>query len=212
MYSSAIHPGLLEPLEGLDFAQKEKLLEDAQYAKLDAMIARVELKPGEHVLEIGCGWGTCALRMAQKAGVRVTGITVSNEQLLEARAKVAAAGLSDRINIVFCDYRRVHELPTYPEGGFDKVVSIEMLEAVGHEHLHSYFECVERYLKPGGLAAVQVITLPDDRYKDYCEQRKPPAQLPAALCRRANGCNASMAAACRMRTRLSTHTHTLQST
>ena len=87
-----------------------------------------------------------------------------------------------------------------------------MLEAVGHEHLHSYFECVERYLKPGGLAAVQVITLPDDRYKDYCEQRKPPAQLPAALCRRANGCNASMAAACRMRTRLSTHTHTLQST
>ena len=210
MYSSAIHPGLLEPLEGLDFAQKEKLLEDAQYAKLDAMIARAELKPGEHVLEIGCGWGTCALRMAQKAGVRVTGITVSNEQLLEARAKVAAAGLSDRINIVFCDYRRVHELPTYPEGGFDKVVSIEMLEAVGHEHLHSYFECVERYLKPGGLAAVQVITLPDDRYKDYCEQRKPPAQLPAALAA------APMAAALRWLQRAAcahalAHTHTLQS-
>ena len=170
MYSSAIHPGLLGPLEGLNFEEKEKLLEEAQYKKLDAMIERAELKPGEHVLEIGCGWGTCALRMAKKAGVRVTGITVSNEQLIEAKAKVAAAGLSDRINIVFCDYRRVHELPTYPVGGFDKVVSIEMLEAVGHEHLNSYFECVERYLKPGGLAAVQVITLPDDRYKAYCEQ------------------------------------------
>ena len=170
MYSSGIHPGLLKPLEGLDFAQKEKLLETAQYAKLDAMIARAELKAGEHVLEIGCGWGMCALRMAQKAGVRVTGITLSNEQLIEARARVAAAGLSDQIDIIFCDYRRVLEHPSVNGKLFDKVVSIEMLEAVGHEHLNSFFECVERYLKPGGQAAVQVITLPDDRYKDYCEQ------------------------------------------
>ena len=158
---------LFASINGLDFAAQEVELEAAQYRKLDAMIRRADLQPGEHVLEIGCGWGACAIRMAQKAGVKVTGITVSNEQLLEARARVAAAGLSGQIDIVFCDYRKVQE--KYPGKLFDKIVSIEMLEAVGHEHLNSFFDCVERYLKPGGLAAVQVITLPDDRYKAYCE-------------------------------------------
>ena len=162
MYSSGIHEGMLPALEGLDFAQRESALEAAQYAKLDAMIAAAKLQPGDHVLEIGCGWGACAIRMAGKAGCRVTGITVSQEQLVEARRRVAAAGLSDKVDIIFCDYRKV-------TGTYDKVVSIEMLEAVGHEHLNSFFTCVERYLKPGGLAAVQVITLPDDRYKAYCE-------------------------------------------
>ena len=169
MYSSGIHPhttphgaALFASIDGLDFAAKEAELEAAQYRKLDAMIKRADLRPGEHVLEIGCGWGACAIRMAQKAGVHVTGITVSREQLAEARARVAAAGLTSQIDLIFCDYRKV-------EGQFDKVVSIEMLEAVGHEHLNSFFDCVHRYLKPGGLAAVQVITLPDDRYKAYCE-------------------------------------------
>ena len=163
MYSSGVHEGLYASIEGLSPREQEKALETAQMAKLDAMIKRARLQPGEHVLEVGCGWGACAIRMAQKAGVRVTGITVSNEQLLEAKARVAAAGLSDRIEIIFCDYRHV-------VGTFDKIVSIEMLEAVGHEHLPSFFECLERHLKPGGLAAVQVITLPDDRYQEYCEQ------------------------------------------
>ena len=168
MYSSGVHKGLLPALEGLGFKERERALEEAQFAKLDAMIARGDLQPGERVLEIGCGWGTMAIRMATRAKCLVTGITISKEQYREATARVKAAGLSDRIEIVICDYRRVHELPTYPAGGFDKVVSIEMLEAVGHEHLHSYFECVARYLQPGGLAAVQVICIPDNRYEASC--------------------------------------------
>lgn len=91
----------------------------------------------------------------------MTGITVSAEQLAEAQARVAAAGLGDRVNLIFCDYRKV-------VGTFDKIVSIEMLEAVGAEHLPTFFDCCSRYLKPGGIAAIQVITLPDARYAAYC--------------------------------------------
>lgn len=161
LYSAGIHKGLLPALEGLSSQDKEVALEAAQYAKLDALIRRVDLQEGDHVLEIGCGWGTFAIRMAQQAKVRVTGITVSQEQLVEAQARVAAAGLSDQIEIRFCDYRHV-------VGTFDKIVSCEMLEAVGHEHLATYFDVLARHLKPGGLAAVQVITLPDERYEAYC--------------------------------------------
>jgi len=162
MYSSGIHKGLYAGIEGLSFAQQEAALEEAQLAKLDAMIARAELKPGERVLEIGCGWGFFAMRMAKMVpGVHVTGITVSKEQLAEARQRVRDAGLEAQISIEFCDYRDV-------QGTYDKVVSIEMLEAVGHEHLPSFFGVVSRALKPGGLAAIQVITLPDARYDAYC--------------------------------------------
>ena len=169
MYSSGIHPGLYAPLEGMSFEQQEASLEAAQMAKLDAMIARAELKPGEHVLEIGCGWGTFGIRMAQKAGVRVTGVTISKEQLAEARQRVKAAGVAHLVNYEFCDYRDIGKsTSSVPMGQFDKVVSIEMLEAVGHEHLTSFFGVVSRSLKPGGLAVIQVITLPDARYEEYC--------------------------------------------
>ena len=162
MYSSGIHKGLYEGIEGLSFEQAEKALEVAQIAKLDAMISRADLKPGDRVLEIGCGWGFFAMRMAKQVpGVHVTGITVSKEQLAEARQRVRDAGLEEQISIEFCDYRDV-------QGTYDKVVSIEMLEAVGHEHLPSFFGVVSRALKPGGLAAIQVITLPDARYDAYC--------------------------------------------
>eukprot|EP00878_Enallax_costatus_P015331 GHUV01016058.1.p1 GENE.GHUV01016058.1~~GHUV01016058.1.p1 ORF type:complete len:614 (+),score=192.40 GHUV01016058.1:388-2229(+) len=138
-------------------------LKAAQLAKLDAVIAAADLKPEDHVLEIGCGWGSFAIRAASTVGCRVTGLTLSKEQLAEATARVAAAGLSDKVQLLFCDYRDCPGL-----GSYDKVVSIEMIEAVGHEHLVSYFHTINAALKPGGKAVIQVIAQPDERYETYC--------------------------------------------
>ncbi len=138
-------------------------LEEAQLAKLDALIAAAGLEAHHHVLEIGCGWGSFALRAAGRVGCRVTGVTVSKEQLAEATARVAAAGLADKITLLFCDYRDTPAL-----GSYDRVVSCEMIEAVGHEHLEAYFQLVGAALKPGGRAAIQVIAEPEERYEAYC--------------------------------------------
>lgn len=168
LYSSAIHGAIDDPnmsVQVLDkydtFEARQTHLETSQYAKIDAMIARADIQAGHRVLEIGCGWGTCAIRMVQQKKCHVTGLTLSHEQHAEATARVAAAGLSEYIDIVICDYRDV-------QGTFDRVVSIEMLEAVGHEHLPTYFSTVHRVLNPGGKAAIQVITMPDGRYEAYC--------------------------------------------
>jgi len=167
-YSSAIHGDIDNANMSVDvlneyttYEQREAHLEQSQYAKIDAMIARAQIEKGDHVLEIGCGWGMCAIRMARTKQCRVTGLTLSHEQHAEATARVKAAGLSHLIDIVICDYRDV-------QGTFDKVISIEMLEAVGHEHLPTFFGTVHRVLKPGGRAAIQVITMPDGRYESYC--------------------------------------------
>ena len=176
LYSSGIHQPLdagpctvasaLGAIPEDDFEAREKHLESAQYAKIDAMIDRLGLDgdgSGQSVLEIGCGWGTCAIRMATRyPGLRVTGLTISNEQFAEARARVKAAGMQDRVDIVMRDYRDEN-------GVYDGVISIEMLEAVGHEHLPGYFQTVSGALKPGGKAAIQVITMPDERYESYCK-------------------------------------------
>ena len=173
LYSSGIHQPLdagpctvgsaLGHIPEDDFEAREKHLEEAQYAKIDAMLDRLDLQPNDHILEIGCGWGACAIRAARRApGIRVTGLTISNEQFAEAKARVKAAGLEDRVDIVMRDYRDVAEV-------YDKVISVEMLEAVGHEHLPTFFSVVSRALKPGGKAAIQVITMPDERYESYCK-------------------------------------------
>ena len=137
-----------------------RTLADAQRAKLDRLADLLELRPGMRVLEIGGGWGGLAMHLARTRGVHVTAITVSREQLLEARARVEAAGLAARVQFELCDYRDVR-------GPFDRVVSCEMLEAVGHEFLPVYFAQVARVLAPGGRAVVQSITMPDDRYDAY---------------------------------------------
>ena len=176
LYSSGIHQPLdagpctvasaLGAIPEDDFDAREKHLEAAQYAKIDAMIDRLGLDGdggGQSVLEIGCGWGTCAIRMAKRyPGLRITGLTISNEQYAEAKARVKAAGVQDRVDIVIRDYRD-------ERGVYDGVISIEMLEAVGHEHLPWYFNTVSGALKPGGKAAIQVITMPDERYESYCK-------------------------------------------
>jgi cyclopropane-fatty-acyl-phospholipid synthase len=146
----------------MTFKEKEEHLEEAQYNKIDAMIARLDFKKTDTVLEIGCGWGQLAIRLATKIGCKVTGLTLSKEQAAEARARVARLKLSHLIDIKIQDYRD-------ETGVYDKVISIEMLEAVGHEHLPTFFETVRNCLKPNGQCAIQVITIPDERYKQYCE-------------------------------------------
>ena len=126
----------------------------AQQAKFDLVCRKLDLGPGDRVLEIGCGWGGFAIHAAQTTGCRVVGITVSREQHRLASQRVAAAGLEDRVRIVYSDYRDV-------EGTFDKVVSIEMFEAVGREYWDEFFATCERVLRPGGSMLLQTIGVQD---------------------------------------------------
>jgi cyclopropane-fatty-acyl-phospholipid synthase len=135
-------------------------LEQAQERKLRMICDKLALRPGDHVLEIGCGWGSFALMAAGEYGARVTGVTISQQQLGLARSRVAAAGLADRVEILFQDYRTL-------EGQFTKIASIEMLEAIGYSQYSTFFAACDRLLAPGGLAAIQVIGMPDQRFERY---------------------------------------------
>ncbi|MBS2040004.1 DUF1365 family protein, partial [bacterium] len=135
-------------------------LEKAQLCKIDKLLDRARLNAECHLLEIGCGWGSLAIRAVQRFGCRVTGITLSEQQLEWGRRAVAEAGLSDRIDLRLCDYRKM-------DGRYDRVISCEMLEAVGHENLPAYFGALERLLRPEGLVVLQVITVPDFSYAEY---------------------------------------------
>jgi cyclopropane-fatty-acyl-phospholipid synthase len=135
-------------------------LADAQRAKFDQLCDWLALSPRDHLLEIGCGWGGMAIHAARTRGCRVTAITVSREQYELASARVATEGLADRVTIEYRDYRTL-------TGTYDKLVSIEMLEAVGYEYLPGYFATCARVLRPGGRFALQSITMPDDRFASY---------------------------------------------
>ena len=142
-------------------------LEAAQVRKLHYTIAAARIKAGDHVLEIGTGWGSFAIEAVRKTGCRVSTITLSSEQADFARQRVKEAGLEEKIEVLICDYRHV-PLPGGGGGRFDKLVSIEMLEHVGAEYLDTYFACVDRYLKvEGGIAVFQCSTLPESRYEGY---------------------------------------------
>jgi cyclopropane-fatty-acyl-phospholipid synthase len=142
------------------FESPEEPLAEAQRRKYRLLADKAQLGPGDHVLEIGCGWGGFALLAAREYGCRVTGITLSERQYALARARVEEAGLSSRVEIRLQDYRDV-------EGRFDKVVSIEMFEALGREHWPVFFRKIEELLAPQGLAVLQLITVPDHRFEDY---------------------------------------------
>lgn len=142
------------------FDTKVPDLESAQRAKYASLAEHLDLKPGEHVLEIGCGWGGFAEFAARNYGAHVTGITISDEQLTYARARMETAGLADRVEIRRQDYRDV-------EGQFDKVASIEMFEAVGEKYWPAYFSKIAGVLKPGGRAGLQIITIKDDLFEKY---------------------------------------------
>ena len=135
-------------------------LEEAQVAKNDALCRKLHLQSTDHVLEIGTGWGGWSLHAAKNYGCRVTTLTISQQQHDLAVQRVAAAGLADRIEVRLQDYRDI-------TGQFDKIVSIEMLEAVGHNFLPDYAAVCARVLKRDGLIALQFITCPDARYGQF---------------------------------------------
>jgi cyclopropane-fatty-acyl-phospholipid synthase len=132
----------------------------AQDRKYRALAAALDLRSGQRVLEIGCGWGAFAELAARDYGCRVTAVTLSREQADYAGARIRAAGLADRVEIRQQDYRDV-------EGVFDRIASIEMLEAVGEAYWSRFFATLHDRLRPGGAAALQVITIADDRFEAY---------------------------------------------
>jgi cyclopropane-fatty-acyl-phospholipid synthase len=142
------------------FEHPNEPLADAQRRKLRMVCDKLGLGPDDHVLEIGCGWGSFALTAAGEYGARVTGITLSPAQADVARRRVAEAGLADRVEIRLQDFREV-------EGTFTRVASIEMLEAVGEKLFAPFFTTIDRVLAPGGRACIQTILVPDDRYRRY---------------------------------------------
>lgn len=139
------------------FENAGQSLEDAQHGKYEALCRKLKLAPGDRVLEIGCGWGGFAVHAAKNHGCRVTGVTISEAQAAYARERVAAAGLQDLIEIRIQDYRHI-------TGTYDKIASIEMLEAVGDKYHDSFFAKCAEVLAPDGLLGIQMITVPDCRY------------------------------------------------
>jgi cyclopropane-fatty-acyl-phospholipid synthase len=135
-------------------------LQAAQERKLRRVCQQLELGPDDHVLEIGCGWGSFALLAAGEYGARVTGLTISEQQAALARERVAEAGLDDRVEIRLQDYRTL-------EGLFSRIASIEMLEAIGHAQYPVFFAACDRLLAPRGRACIQTIAIPDRRYERY---------------------------------------------
>jgi cyclopropane-fatty-acyl-phospholipid synthase len=142
------------------FENGEKDLQAAQLQKYRALCKAMHLRPGMRLLEIGCGWGGFAELAAAEFGAHVTGITLSREQLAYAQARIAKAGLSDRVTLKLQDYRDT-------EQKFDRIASIEMFEAVGEEYWPAYFNTLRERLAPGGLAGLQVITIADRLFPDY---------------------------------------------
>jgi cyclopropane-fatty-acyl-phospholipid synthase len=142
------------------FAAPVDSLEQAQEHKVRLLLDRLDLRPGQRLLEIGCGWGALAEIAARDYGVHVTGLTLSEEQKAYAEARLARAGLADRVEIQLTDYRDV-------AGSFDAVASVEMVEAVGQEYWPAYLGAVAHALKPGGKAAIQLISIRDDLFPNY---------------------------------------------
>jgi cyclopropane-fatty-acyl-phospholipid synthase len=146
MYSSAI---FVDPAESLEVAQQRRL---------ERICTKLDLRPGQRVVEIGTGWGGFAIHAARHHGVHVTTTTISQRQYELAQERVAAAGLSDQVTLLLEDYRDL-------KGHFDKLVSIEMIEAIGHQYLDTYFGKVSSLLEDHGSALIQAITIEDHRYE-----------------------------------------------
>ena len=167
---------------------------EAQIEKYRRILRTLDVKRGQHILEIGCGWGGFAETAIREFGVRVTGLTLSHEQLGFATARLRQAGLSDQADLKLVDYRDL-------DGQFDHIVSIEMFEAVGEQYWDTYFAAVKRNLRPGGRAVVQSITIDEglfDRYRvgtDFIQQYIfPGGMLPSPAAFRARAARAGLTA------------------
>ena len=142
------------------FDSDECSLAEASRAKYDRICRKLDIGPNTHVLEVGSGWGGFAIYATETYGCRVTTTTISREQFELAQERIEAKGLSDQVTVLLKDYRDL-------TGQYDRVVSIEMIEAVGHDHLPTYFRKCASLLKPDGAMALQVITMPDQSYGRY---------------------------------------------
>ena len=140
------------------FQREDMTLEQAQIAKLDQLCRKLDLKPGDHLLEIGTGWGALALHAARHYGCRVTTTTISREQHALARGRIDEAGLAERVTLLLTDYRDL-------DGRYDKLVSVEMIEAIGHQYFDTFFRRCSKLLVPGGTMVLQAITIDDRLYK-----------------------------------------------
>jgi len=163
-YSSGVFPSLhaAAGASGPEW-QSNDSMEAASIEKIDLLCQKLDLQPEDHLVEIGCGWGGLAIHAASRYGCRVTGVTLSPAQLEIAQQRVAAAGLQDRVTLQLMDYRDL-------TGQYDKLVSVEMIEAVGFEFHDEYFRTCCRLLKPEGRMAFQGITILDQRYAHYLSQ------------------------------------------
>lgn len=151
MYSSAVYPSA------------QASLAEAQQHKLQQICERLQLSASDHLIEIGTGWGSMAIYAAQHYGCKVTTTTISQQQFDFAKARIEALGLTDKITLLFKDYRLL-------TGSYDKLVSIEMIEAVGDDFLDNYFEKCSSLLKPDGIMVLQAITMVDHRYQQYVRE------------------------------------------
>ncbi|MEX2941760.1 class I SAM-dependent methyltransferase [Serratia fonticola] len=142
------------------FTADDQALSQAQQAKMARLCEQLALTASDHLLEIGTGWGAMAEYAARHYGCRVTTTTLSQEQYTWATERIARAGLQDRVQVLLCDYRDL-------TGEFDKLVSVEMIEAVGKRYLPDFFRTCQARLRPGGKMAIQAITIQDQRYRDY---------------------------------------------
>ncbi|HEY7258123.1 MAG TPA: cyclopropane-fatty-acyl-phospholipid synthase family protein [Gaiellales bacterium] len=133
-------------------------LATAQRRKYEALAELADVAPRHHVLDIGTGWGGMAIHLATTRGCRVTSATISQAQASLARERIAAAGVADLVEVVLRDYRQI-------EGAYDRIVSVEMFEAVGERYWPAFFACCDRYLRPGGAMGMQTITMPHRRYR-----------------------------------------------
>jgi cyclopropane-fatty-acyl-phospholipid synthase len=140
------------------FETKDTDLYTASMKKVETVVKKLKLKPTDHLIEIGTGWGTLAIYAAKNYGCRVTTTTISEEQYKYAVAKVKEAGLEDQVKVLFEDYRNL-------TGTYDALVSVEMIEAVGLDHLETYFEKCSSLIKPDGLMVLQAITIKDQNYE-----------------------------------------------
>lgn len=157
-FSLLLDPSLM--YSAAKWTEPHLTLEEAQREKNDALCRKLRLQASDHVLEIGTGWGGWALHAARNYGCRITTVTLSQAQHDLARRRIAAAGLSERVEVQLRDYREI-------DGRFDKIVSIEMMEAVGHRYLPQFCRMLDRVLKRDGLLALQFITCPDARYDQF---------------------------------------------
>jgi cyclopropane-fatty-acyl-phospholipid synthase len=144
---------------GAYYEQPDTGLEAAAEAKLERICRKLELAPGHHVLDIGGGWGGFAVYAATHYGCRVTMTTLSQEQFRHARERAASAGLEDRVTVLNADYREL-------TGGYDRIVSIEMIEAIGHDAFDGFFAVCDTLLKPGGVILIQAITIAEPFYEE----------------------------------------------